>query len=61
MAILVSTVVSSSEEETSAMYVMLLMLQPNVSNKEWGAVSQGSSVHLQTWAVLTWTAMSLVD
>lgn len=50
-AVLVKTAVFSRDEDTRlaakhVMYVMLLILQPNNSNKEWGAVSRGSSVHL---------------
>lgn len=50
-AVLVRTAVSSRDKDTRlvakyAMYVMLLILQLNSSNKEWGAVSSVSSGHL---------------
>lgn len=50
-AMLVKTAVFSRDEDTRlaakyAMYVMLLILQPNNSNEEWGTVSRGSSIHL---------------
>lgn len=61
-----SIAASSSKEDTGfeakyALSVLLLILYPNFSNKEWGAISQESSAHLHAWDIPTQTTMSLVD